>query len=309
MKIFITGGAGFGGSGIVHELLRKGYKITVLDITAPSHAELLQDVIDQINYLWKSVHDVSRYDLRGHDIILHFSAQADVPMGFPSPSWTIYQNVLGTLKLLEACRKVKEIKKVFLASSGNVLGRPKYLPIDENHPLTPHNPYAASKACQELLFLAYHRCYGIPIVIFRNGIIYGPNMRREIFIFKWLWNILNNKPCILEGGDQTRDPTYVSDTLNAWILGIESEEKRVVGETFQISFGKEYKVKDILNKCFKVCGKKVPVIRKPYRPGEKGQRECFDISKAKKILGYNPKVDLDEGLKKTVKWIKEKFKL
>ena len=302
MRILVTGIAGFGGSGITKELLKRGYDVRGVDIIAPSHASSLRDVIDQIDYRWKNVIDMSREDLKGCDIVLHFCAQADVPMGFTSPWYTVYNNIMGTVSVLEACRGV-DLEKVIIASSANAVQRPMYLPLDSEHPPNPVNPYGASKGGQELVAWAWNRSYGVPIVIYRNGVIYGPGMRKEIFIYKWLWNILHNKPCILEGGDQTRDPTFVSDTLDAWILGIEAEPENVVGEVFQISYGEEYKISEILEECLDAAGRRVPVIKEPYRPGEEGMREYFSIEKAKKILGYNPKVGLKEGLKKTVEWV------
>ncbi len=305
MRYLITGGSGFGGCGLVMALLSSDYKVTVVDIVAPSHAENLKEVIDHPNlkYLWKSIHDLTPQDVEGHDIVVHFAAQADVPLGFPSPIWTIWENVVGITKVLEAVREVG-IDRFLLASSGNVFGRPVYLPIDEKHPLTPHNPYSASKACQEMLAVAYYRAYGVPLVIIRNGVVIGERMRKEIFIFKWLYNILMDRPIIIEGGKQTRDPCYVGDTVNAWLLASEAPREKVVGETFQVSRGKEYTVKYIASKCMEVVGKNVAIEYRPYRPGEEGMRECFDISKARRVLGYEPKTELHEALEKTLAWIK-----
>jgi len=275
-------------------------------MTAPLHASLLADVLDQIDYRWKSVFDISREDVEDCDIVLHFAAQPDVPMGFSSPRWTIYNNVMGTTAVLEACRDVKRIEKVLVASSGNAVQRPLYLPIDEKHPPNAVNPYGASKACQEIIAFAYHRAYNIPVVVYRNGVIVGKGMRREIFIFRWLYNILQNKPIIVEGypiADQTRDITHVSDTLAAWLLGIEAKPEKVVGELFQISYGQELSVEEIAKLCMKVCGREVPIIRKPHRAGEKGMRELFDTSKARKILGYDPKIPPEKTIQLTKEWI------
>ncbi len=304
MRVLITGISGFGGSGIAKKLLEKGFLVRGIDVTAPHHAVLLREVIDQIDYKWKSNFDVKREDIADCDVVLHLAAQADVPMSFTSPAWTIYNNVMGTVSVLEACKKARRLQKFILASSANAVQTPKYLPIDTEHPLSPSNPYGASKAAQELMAWAWYRSFNVPICIYRNGVSYGENMRREVFIFKWLWNIISDKPCILEGGNQTRDPTYISDTLDAWMLGIEAERDKVVGQVFQISYGKEYRVSEILSQCFRACNKTVPIIEKPYRPGEKHMRECFDISKATKVLGYRPKVPLEAGLKLTAKWVK-----
>jgi nucleoside-diphosphate-sugar epimerase len=307
MKILITGGAGFGGSGLTKELLKRGHQVAVLDLIAPNHAENLSNVIDHPNfkYIWKATFDVQPEDIEGYEIICAFNAQADVPLGFTSPAYTFHQNTVGLIYLLEAIRKVG-CKKFILPSSGNVFGRPPKIPIDETCPVVPHNVYSASKASQEAIAWAYYRSYDIPITIFRNGIVYGEDMRRNIFIYIWLKNLLQRKPIIVEGGDQTRDPCYVTDTIRAWTLAIEAPSKKVVGEIFQVSRGTEYKIKDIA----KMCTKIIPgeIIYADYRPGEKGQRECFDISKARNILGYNPKVNLEEGLLKTKEWIKNVLK-
>jgi len=307
MKILITGGAGFGGSGLAKELLARGHKVTILDLVAPNHAESLKEVMENPNfkYIWQATFDVKPEDINGHEIICAFNAQADVPLGFTSPAYTFYQNTVGLIYVLEAVKKTG-CEKFLLPSSGNVFGRPPKIPIDETCPPVPHNIYSASKISQEAIAWAYYRSYGIPIVIFRNGIIYGEGMRRNIFIYIWLKNLLQGKPIVVEGGDQTRDPCYVTDTLDAWIRAIEAPKQKVVGEIFQISTGKEYKVKEIA----KICTKIIPgkIIYTDYRPGEKGQRECFDISKARRILGYNPKVDLEEGLLKTKEWVEKTLK-
>ena len=123
------------------------------------------------------------------------------------------------MAILEAVRRSDCVSKLIYAGSGNEVGRAMYLPIDEDHPLTPHNPYAFSKAAAELAVWAWHRAYGIPTTVMSNGTVIGPNMRREIFIFRWLWNALHNEPIVVEGGKQTRDITYVDDVIEAWGVG------------------------------------------------------------------------------------------
>jgi nucleoside-diphosphate-sugar epimerase len=304
MRVLVNGVAGFGGSAVARRLCEEGYSVRGIDQVAPSHAFYLAEVMDKIDYRWKNLMDVTRDDVERCDVVLHFAGQADVAEGFTSPKYTVSDNVIGTVAALEACRNIKSVKKFILASSASAVQRPEKLPTGPNQLPSPTNPYGASKGAQELMCWAWHRSYGVPITILRNGIIYGPNMRREIFIFKWIWNILHGKPCVLEGGDQTRDPTYSSDTLEAWMLAIEAAPSDVVGQVFQVSYGKEYTVRDILDECMAACGREVEIVKKPYRPGEKGMREDFDISKSKEILGYDPKVSLKEGLAKTVSWVK-----
>ena len=224
-KVLITGVAGFAGSNLAKALLARGYRVTGLDVVAPNHADLLQDELSPAllsRYLWKSLQDIQPSDVKGHSVVAHLAAQPDTPMAFDSPRYTVMQNVGGTVDLLEAVRRAGGVSKVLFAASGNETGRPLYLPIDEDHPLTPHNPYGFSKAAAELAMWAWHRAYGIPVVVLSNGVVAGPNMRREVFVFKWLWNALHGRPIVVEGGQQTRDLTYIDDVVQAWILAIEA---------------------------------------------------------------------------------------
>ena len=311
MNILITGGAGFGGAGLAHRLLDKGHNITILDATGPLEADKLADIINhpKLFYSWKALQDITPFDITHHDVVVHLAAQADVPMGFPSPRWTCMQNVDATVCLLEACRQSGgELDRIIYAGSGNEWGRPLYLPIDEQHPLTPHNPYSFSKAAAELAFLAWHRAYDVPVVIMSNGIVTGPGMRREIFTFKWLWALMHQRPIVLEGGDQTRDITHVDDVMDAWMLAIEAPRYLVIGEKFQVSYGEEHRVDEIMGWCIEEAGGRLPdIIRKPYRPGEQGQREYFNNSKARRVLGYNPKVDPRESIHLTAEWVRSLY--
>ena len=133
------------------------------------------------------------------------AAQPDTPLAFESPRYTVMQNIEGTVEVLEAVRHAGGVSKILFAGSGNELGRSRYLPMDEEHPLTPHNPYGFSKAAGELAMWAWHRSYEIPAVVLSTGVVIGPGMRREVFIFKWLWNALHGQPIVVEGGRQTRD--------------------------------------------------------------------------------------------------------
>ena len=238
-RVFITGAAGFAGSRLTRALLSLGYEVTGLDLTAPNHAGLLQGELSHpgFRYLWKSVQDIQPSDVGGHSVVAHLAAQPDTPMAFESPRYTVMQNVGATVELLEAVRLAGGVSKVLFAASGNELGRPLYLPMDEEHPLTPHNPYGFSKAAAELAMWAWHRAYGIPTVVLFTGVVVGPSMRREVFIFKWLWNAMHSSPIVVEGGRQTRDLTYIDDVVQAWTLAVEAPADQVVGQKFYVEYG------------------------------------------------------------------------
>ncbi len=303
-RVLITGAAGFGGSRLADALLAHGYAVTGLDSTAPLEADSLRSAMrhPDFQYLWKSVHDIRPEDVSGRSIVAHMAAQADVPFGFASPRYMTMQNVDGAVAVLEAARLAGGVSKLIYAGSASEIGRPLYLPIDEDHPLTPHNPYGFSKAAAELAVWAWHRSYGIPAVVMRNGTVVGPNMRREVFIFKWLWNALHGRPIVVEGGRQTRDITYIEDMIDAWILAIEAPEDMVVGRKFQASYGEERAVEELAEMCREAAGADVPIEYAGYRPGEEGMREAFSIERARRELGYAPRVAPREAIALTAEW-------
>ena len=289
-SILITGAAGFAGSSLVKALLAKTYTVSGLDVVAPAHASLLQEELSHPNfrYVWKSLQDIQPSDVAGHSVVAHLAAQPDTPMAFDSPRYTVMQNIVGTVDLLEAVRHAGGVSKVLFPASGIELGRPHYLPMDEDHPLTPHNPYGFSKAAAELAMWAWHRAYGIPSVVLSTGVVVGPDMRREVFIFKWLWNALHGRPIVVEGGQQTRDLTYVGDVIRAWMLAIEAPTEQVVGQKFYVGFGEEHTIEELALMCRSVVGSNLPVEYVDYRPGEEGQREAFSTEKVRGYLGIAP---------------------
>ena len=306
-RVLITGAAGFGGSSLTKALLNCGYNVTGLDIVPPSHASLLHMELcsRHFSYLWKSVQDIQPRDIEGHSTVVHMAAQPDTPFAFESPRYTVMQNIEGTVALLEAVRLAGCVSKLIFAGSGNEVGRPLYVPIDEEHPLTPHNPYGFSKAAAELAMWSWRRAYDIPSIVMTTGVVIGPNMRREVFIFKWLWNALHGKPIVVEGGQQTRDLSYIDDAVDAWVLAIQASTATVVGHKFFVGSGEEYTVVDLAKICRDVAGTGVSIEHVGYRPGEDGQREAYSAEKARRVLGYSSKVGTEEAIALTAEWVRE----
>ena len=305
-RVLITGAAGFGGSGLVRALLARGHGVTGLDMQPPGHAALLRGEFSHhgFRYLWKSVQDIQPGDVEGHSTVVHLAAQPDTPFAFESPRYTVTQNVEGTVALLEAARRAGCASKLIFAGSGNEIGRARYLPIDEDHPLTPHNPYGFSKAAAEMAAWAWRRAYGVPTIVLSTGVVAGPNMRREVFVFKWLWNALHGRPIVVEGGKQTRDLAYVDDVIRAWTLAIEAPVEAVVGRKFFVGSGREHSVDDLAGMCRDAAGSDVPIERVGYRPGEEGHREAFSLDRARSGLGYVPEFSPAEAISLTAEWVR-----
>ena len=305
-RSLITGAAGFGGSALARALLARGYGVTGLDVTPPAHARLLRRELSHPNfrYLWKSIQDIQPSDVTGHSVVAHLAAQPDTPLAFESPRYTVMQNITGTVEVLEAVRQAGGVSKLIFAGSGNEVGRPRYLPMDEDHPLTPHNPYGFSKAAGELAMWAWRRAYGVPSIVMATGVVIGPEMRREVFIFKWLWNALHGQPIMVEGGQQTRDVTFIDDVVAAWCLAIEAPEDVVVGEKFYVGYGEERSIEELAQMCRVAADTPVPIEYTGYRPGEEGQREAFSNRKARTLLGYAPRVSPAEAIALTGDWVR-----
>ncbi len=305
-RVLITGVAGFGGSSLAGALLAQGYDVTGLDIAPPSHAGLLRRELSDpgFHYLWKSVQDIQAKDMEGHSVVVHLAAQPDAPLAFESPRYTVMQNIEGTVALLEAVRQAGCVSKLMFAASGNEIGRALYLPIDEEHPLTPHNPYGFSKAAAEMALWAWRLSYGVPSIVMNTGVVVGPNMRREVFIFKWLWNALRGQPIVVEGGKQTRDLVFIDDVVEAWMLVIRAPAEKVAGHKFFVGSGEEYTIEGLARICRDTIGSSVPVEHVGYRPGEEGHREAFSVEKARRTLGYAPKVSPVEAVALTAEWVR-----
>ena len=305
-SVLITGAAGFGGSHLTRSLLAMGYRVTGLDVAPPSHAGLLVSELEHpsFNYLWGSLQDIRPEDVEGYAVVVHLAAQADAPLAFTSPRYTVAQNIDGTVALLEAVRHAGGVERVLFAGSGNEIGRPLKLPIDEEHPLTPHNPYGFSKAAAELAVWTWHRAYGIPAVVMSTGVVIGPQMRREVFIFKWLWNALHGVPIVVEGGQQTRDVSFIDDVVAAWMLAIEAPSDKVVGEKFFVCSGEEHTVATLAERCRDAAGVSVPIEYTDYRPGEKGQREAFTAEKVRRVLGHTSRVSTMDAIGLTADWVR-----
>jgi len=313
MKVFVTGLAGAAGSALVKRLLQEEHEVAGLDIVAPLEAHRLKEVIDQIDYKWKSMQDMTPSDLQGIDILADFSAQADTPLGLTAPRYTIWENLDGLTNLLE-CAKESDIKLLVYPSSGVVFGRtpPEHLPIHETEPLTPANPYAATKACSEILCMSYLRCYGVPVTIIRIGMGFGPGMRKDESIAQFIIKTLKRTEMFkVESPETTRDPSYLENVLDAWMKLLEAPRENVIGEVFHVSNGIEISILNLAGKCTQIAseeaGVPTPLIMPgdTYRRGERGMRQHLSIGKAKGFLGWEPKIDLEEGIRRTVKWLIE----
>lgn len=308
--VFVTGGAGFIGSHLCEQLVNLGAVVFAYDVVPSSKANNLLSVIDKINYISG---DICNYDSVASalkqinpDYVLHLAANASVPKSSEDPIYDFEQNAKGTTVILEAIRQFCKKTKVVLTSSGAVYGDPGTEAIKESDPLRPISPYGSSKYMSEIQMDLYHRTFNINGSVARLFNCYGPRLPR--FVVLDFLNKLEKNPESLEilgTGRQTRDFTYVSDTVSG-ILHVAS--KGAAGQAYNIASGESHNVLELAKIILDLRQLKNTIIK---TSGESWQGDAqfwkVNISKAKSI-GYMPKVDLISGLKLVIEWYEQEQK-
>jgi len=307
-KILITGGAGFIGSHLCERYTSKGCTVVCLDSFLNGSLSNIRPLLNHKNFkLIKG--DVRDFGLLEKivssevDTVIHLAAQIHVDRSIIEPSETFETNVLGTLNILELSRRY-DVEKIIYASSSEVYGSSQYVPMDEKHPLDPPHPYGASKLAADRMCHAHIRTYGTNISIARLFNTFGPRQKDTGYggaISIFVKRVLDGRPPIIYGdGKQSRDYLYIEDAVSAYEKILEYEKP--LREPVNFGTGKDVTIISIANKVIDILGKKKmkPVHVAP-RPGEV-QRLVADNRKARQLLGWAPKYDFDEGLKKFVDW-------
>ncbi|CAB3287172.1 Putative UDP-glucose 4-epimerase [Methanocaldococcus lauensis] len=300
--ILVTGGAGFIGSHIVDELIKKNYDVIILDNLTTGNKDNINPKAEFVNADIRNKDLDEKINFKDLELVIHQSAQINVRTSIENPIYDADTNILGTLNLLELMRKY-DINKIIYASSVGIYGEPNYLPVDENHPINPLSPYGLSKYCGEEYIKLYNRLYGLKYCILRYSNVYGERQDPKgdagvisIFIDRML---KNQSPIIFGDGNQTRDFVYVKDVVKANLMAFNWKN-----EIVNIGTGKETSINELYNIIKNEMGfKGNPIYDKP-REGEI-YRIYLNIEKAKS-LGWKSETDLREGIKRVINWMKDK---
>lgn len=299
MRILISGGAGFIGSHIAEATLLQGYETYVLDNLSTGKRENLHPHVHLIEGDLTDYPLLTLFKEIKPDYLIHEAAQASVPASLRDPARDAEVNILGTVRLLDAARKTG-VQKVVYASSAAVYGDPVRLPIDEEHPQKPLSFYGVSKYVPEYYLALFGRQYGLSYTALRYANVYGPRQVAHgeggvvaIFTDKIL---RGEKISVFGDGEQTRDFIHVSDVVAANLSAL----TRGDGEIFNIGTGVSTSIKTLIEVMEQVIGR---TIEKEYLPPREGdiRDSLFRIEKAKAGLAWSPKVNLEEGLRLTIK--------
>ena len=305
MKAFVTGGAGFIGSHLVDALLNEGCKVTILDnLTSGSLRNIEGHLANSNALLVKGdVRDIRNIKeaLTKVDTIFHLAAITSVPYSIKNPTTTDQVNAKGTKNLLEAGASIG-IKRFINVSSCAVYGDPRYLPVDEDHPINPKSPYAESKIMAEKYCEEFQKKYGLETVTLRLFNVFGSRQGSNEYsgvITRFITEIRQGRPPIIYGdGEQTRDFVHVSDVVQALLLSMNSN--KAIGQIFNIGSGKSVTIRQLCQLLLRIHKAEIMPIYKEPRLGDV-RHSCAKIEKAHEILGYEPKVSLAEGLENLAK--------
>jgi len=309
MRVLVTGGAGFIGSHLVEKLLAASHDVVVLDdfndfydpqIKHANIAGLARDVTVYHVDLRDSESVRNLFHREKVDAIAHLAARAGVRPSIQYPRLYYDTNVTGTLHLLEAAR-VTGVERFIFASSSSVYGASKAIPFSEDEHLSQTiSPYAATKVAGEFLCSTYSHLYNLRVVALRYFTVYGPRQRPDLAIHQFTRRIYAGQPIDQFGdGSTRRDYTYIEDVIQGTMAALEYEGP--LFDIFNLGESETIQLKDLIMAIENALGKRAKISQLPEQPGDM-PLTCADISKARKLLGYNPTAKFSDGLPKFIDW-------
>ena len=309
--VLVTGAAGFIGSRLTETLVQQGAQVRAfVRYTSRGELGLLNflpsAILSEIELVFGDLRDAEAIEqaAKRADLIYHLGALISIPYSYLHPVEVVQTNILGTLNVLQACRKFD--CRLIHTSSSEVYGTALKVPIDETHPLQGQSPYSASKIGADKLVESYYRSFGVRAVTIRPFNTYGPGQSARAVIPTIITQALTKQTVYLGNLDALRDFTYVDDTVDAFIKAGQTDG--IDGETFNLGSGSEISIRDLAAHIFDLIGTtpEVEVDDERIRPAlSEVQRLLADNSKARQVLAWSPQVDLREGLSRTISWIRE----
>ena len=303
----VTGIGGFIGSSLARELLQRGEQVRGVDNFSTGKRENLAEILRQIDFREADILDLDAMQqaCSGVDYVLHQAAIPSVPKSVHDPVGSNRANIDGTVNVLVAARDAK-VKRMIYAASSSAYGDTPTLPKHELMTPDPISPYAVAKLASEHYMISFYRCYGLETVALRYFNIFGPRQDPSSpysgVLAKFITQMLNGQqPTIFGDGEQSRDFTYIDNAVEANLLACTAPAAQVAGKVFNVATGRRV----TLNEAFKLLQDLTAYRGNPIHGPERGgdiKHSLADISAAEKHLGYKPKVNFEDGLRRTVEW-------
>lgn len=316
-NVMITGGLGFIGSNLAKKLVDLGAQVLIVDSLIPEYGGNLHNVAgikDKIEINISDVRDTHsmKYLIKNHDYLFNLAGQTSHMDSMQNPFTDLEINCTAQLSILEACRLYNPKIKIVYASTRQIYGKPDYLPVDEMHPVRPVDVNGINKMAGEYYHILYNNVYDIRTCVLRLTNTVGPRMRikdaRQTFVGIWIRKILDGSAIEVWGGEQLRDFNYVDDCVDAMLLAMSSEKTN--GKIFNLGSSEVISLKSLAEMLIEINNSGEYVVR-PF-PEERRKIDIgdyySDYKMIRETIGWEPKVPLKEGLRKTVEFCRENLR-
>lgn len=309
-KILVTGAGGFIASHLVEQMVRNGASVRAfVRYNSRNDLGMLRqialDLFSQVEIISGDLRDMEavRFAMQGVDTVFHLGALIAIPYSYVNPREVFDVNVMGTLNVMMAARD-SAVRRVVHTSTSEVYGTAQYTPIDEAHPLQGQSPYSASKIGADKIAESFYRSFNVPVVILRPFNTYGPRQSARAVIPTIITQALIKDEVKLGSLDPSRDFTFVQDTIAGFIRA--AEASNVTGQEVNLGNDNTIRIGDLAEKIFRIIGKSPKVVTDTsrIRPGKSEVMKLWASNKkAKELIGWEPRISLDEGLRLTIEWI------
>jgi UDP-N-acetylglucosamine/UDP-N-acetylgalactosamine 4-epimerase len=310
MRYLVTGGAGFIGSNMVDELVRRGHEVTVLDDLSAGKEANLGHIRSKIDFLIGTITDLAAVQsaCKGADYVIHLAARTSVPRSVKDPLESNHVNIDGTLNVLVAARDAK-VKRFVYAASSSAYGETPTQPKVETMQSQPISPYGVTKYVGELYAQVFGRNYGLENASVRYFNVFGPRQdptsQYSGVLSRFMLAVIEGQqPVIYGDGEQSRDFTFIENVVDVTLRACEASGAS--GQVFNGGTGARITLNEVLKQLEKITGKKLQAKYDPPRTGDIRDSQA-DISLARKVLGYNPSVNFETGLERTWQWYKSAY--